>query len=108
LQKHLHQVGFDANSPPVIIQQVQPESAANRQPGTQSAGNPKVKEGTTMLMMVVGVDGGVYDVHVARSLDVALDQKAIEAVQKWRFSPARMKGLPVPAQIGAEINFHLH
>jgi TonB family protein len=108
LQKHLHQVGSDANLQPVIIQQVQPESVPDSQPGTQSAGNPKVKEGTTMLMMVVGVDGKVQDVQVVRSLDVALDQRAIEAVQKWRFSPARMKGLPVPTQIAAEINFHLH
>jgi protein TonB len=61
-----------------------------------------------MLMMVVGIDGTVHNVHVVRSLDVALDQQAIEVVQKWRFSPARMKGLPVPAQIAAEVNFHPH
>jgi TonB family protein len=107
LQRHVHQVGFDANLPPTIIQQVQPEPVANH-PANQSAGNPKVKEGTATLMTVVGIDGKVHDVHVVRSLDVTLDQRAIEAVQKWRFSPARMKGLPVPAQIAVEIDFHLH
>jgi TonB family protein len=45
---------------------------------------------------------------VVRSLDIALDQKAIEAAQQWRFSPARMNGLPVPVQIDVEINFHLY
>jgi TonB family protein len=109
LQKHLHQVGLNATLAPVVIQQVQPGSVADRQPvEKQSTGKPKVKEGTTVLMTVVGVHGKIHDVRVVRSLDATLDQKAIEAVQKWRFSPARMKGLPVPAQIGVEINFHLH
>jgi TonB family protein len=45
---------------------------------------------------------------VVRSLDIALDQKAIEAARQWRFSPARMIGLPVPVQIDVEINFHLY
>jgi TonB family protein len=108
LQKHLHKVGVDANLQPVIIQQVQPETVPDSQRGTQSVGNPKVKEGTTVLMVVVGVNGKLHDVHVVRSLDVALDQRAIEAVQKWRFSPARMNGLPVPTQIAVEIDFHLH
>ncbi len=106
LQTRLHKVGFDV-SPPVPIQQVQPDSATNQQVA-QSGGKPKVKEGTVTLAMAVGVDGGVHNVRVVRSLDVALDQKAIEAVQQWKFSPARMKGLPVPVQIDVEVNYHLH
>jgi hypothetical protein len=30
----------------------------------------------------LGVDGRVYGVHLVRSLELALDQKAIEAVQQ--------------------------
>ena len=107
VQTRLYSVGSSGVLPPVPIQQVQPQPVANQQ-SAQSVGNPKVKEGTTTLTMVVGVDGKVHDIRVVRSLDVALDQKAVEAVQKWIFSPARMKGLPVPTRIAAEINFHMH
>jgi|SRR5579862_9276361 len=106
LQTHLHNVGIDASTP-VLIQQIHPESATNQQLA-QSSGKPKVKEGTVVLAMVVGVEGKVSDVHVVRSLDAVLDQRAIEAVRQWKFSPARMKGLPVPVQTDAEVNFDLH
>jgi len=106
-QSQAHFPGVAGVLPPSVIQQVQPQPRASQQ-ATQSSGNTKLKEGTTTLTMVVGIDGRVHDVHVAHSLDAALDQKAIESVQKWIFSPARMKGLPVPAQIGVEITFHRH
>jgi len=100
LQAHIHRVGFDVLSP-VPIQQVQPESV--NQGAAQSSGQVKAKEGTVVLAMEVGVDGKVHDLQVLRSLDVVLDQKAIEAVRQWKFSPARMNGLPVPVQIQVEI-----
>lgn len=89
------------------IEQAQPQSAENQQT-TQSTEKPKVKEGTAMLTLVVGIEGRVRDVHVVRSLGGAFDQKAIEAVQQWKFLPARLYGLPVPVQINVEVNVHLY
>jgi TonB family protein len=105
LQAHLHRVGFDVSSP-VPILQVQPESA--NQEAAQSSGQGKAKEGTVILAMAVRVEGKVHDVQVVRSLDGVLDQKAIEAVRQWKFSPARMNGLPVPVRIQGEVEFRLH
>lgn len=104
-QSQIHFPGISGVLLPVVIQQVQPQLPTNQQ-STQSSKNIKIKQGTIILTIVVGVDGKVHHVHVARSLDPTLDQMAIDSVQKWTFSPARLNGLPVPAQIATEINFH--
>jgi TonB family protein len=36
---------------------------------------------------------------------MVLDEKAVEAVKKWRFQPARKNGHPVAVQISVEVNF---
>lgn len=37
-----------------------------------------------------------------------LDEKAIKAVQRWKFKPAMLDGKPVAVQIAVEISFHLY
>jgi TonB family protein len=37
-----------------------------------------------------------------------LDQKALEAVRKYRFKPAMKAGVPVPVMITVEVNFRLY
>jgi TonB family protein len=39
---------------------------------------------------------------------MGLDEKAIEAVNRWRFRPATLNGLPVATQIAVEVNFRLY
>jgi len=36
-----------------------------------------------------------------------LDEKAIEAVKKWKFAPALKDGKPIPAKLAVELDFHL-
>ncbi len=64
-------------------------------------------EGTVLLVAVVGTDGKVHDAKVARSVDEGLDQKAIEALQQWRFEPGRKNGRPVDVKARIEIKFRL-
>ena len=54
---------------------------------------------------VVLTDGSVGSVRVKRSVDVDLDQSAIECVQKWRFEPARLNGVPVALVVDVEVSF---
>jgi periplasmic protein TonB len=65
-------------------------------------------EGTCVLAMVVGPDGKPHDIRVQRGLGMGLDQKAIEAVQQWRFEPATKDGRPVAVQISVEVSFKLY
>jgi len=65
-------------------------------------------QGTVVLLTVIGPDGRVHDLRVSRSLGMGLDQKAIEAVRKWRFEPAMKDGHPVAVQVNIEVNFRLY
>jgi TonB family protein len=65
-------------------------------------------QGTVILWAVIGADGRARDIHVARSLGMGLDRKAIEAVRKWRFEPAMKDGQPVAVQINIEVSFRLY
>jgi TonB family protein len=65
-------------------------------------------QGVVVLMLIVDSNGKPRDVRVARSLGMGLDQKAIEAVRTWRFSPAMKDGSPVAVQMAVEVNFRLY
>ncbi len=65
-------------------------------------------QGTCILWLIVDQSGRPQQVKVARSLGMGLDQKAIEAVQHWKFEPAMKDGHPVAVQINVEVNFRLY
>jgi TonB family protein len=58
--------------------------------------------------MVVDQRGAPQQVRVTRKLGMGLDEKAIEAVRKWKFEPAMKDGKPVAVQISVEVNFRLY
>jgi TonB family protein len=65
-------------------------------------------EGSVVLRFVVKPDGSTTNISVVKSLGMGLDEKAIEAVQTWRFKPAiGPDGTPVAAFIGVSLNFHI-
>jgi periplasmic protein TonB len=64
-------------------------------------------QGTVVLYVVVDEKGNPRDLKVVRALGLGLDQKAIEAVQKWRFKPGLKDGKPVPVAAQIEVNFRL-
>jgi len=66
------------------------------------------KGGTVALELVVGSDGLPRDFEVVHSLSPGFDKEALNAVKKWRFSPATKDGKPVAAKINVQISFTLH
>jgi TonB family protein len=65
-------------------------------------------QGVVVLWAVIGADGLPKDIRVARSLGMGLDEKAMQAVHKWRFEPAMKDGRPVAVQLNIEVTFRLY
>ena len=65
-------------------------------------------QGNVVLALIVDATGRVRDIQVARSLGMGLDEKAIEAVRKWRFEPGMKDGQAVAVQVNVEVNFRLY
>ena len=57
--------------------------------------------------MIVDPQGNPQDIKVVRSLGMELDEKAIEAVKRWKFQPSMKDGIPVAIAIKVEVNFRL-
>ncbi len=64
-------------------------------------------QGTVVLHIVVDARGQATNIKIARSLGLGLDEKAVEAVTKWRFRPAQQNGRPVAQPAIVEVNFRL-
>lgn len=90
----------DGISPPRLIYSPNPNY-------TEEARRAKY-EGVCVLSVIVGADGKIYNLHVARSLSYGLDDKAIEAVRQWRFEPSIKDGKPVAVAINVEVTFRLY
>jgi TonB family protein len=84
---------------PALLYKVQPEYAEEaRKAGLQ---------GAVILSVDVGTDGYARNFKVVRGLGMGLDEKAIEAVQKWKFRPGSKDGKPVIVAATIQVNFRL-
>ncbi len=86
-------------SAPSLLSKVEPEYS-------EEARKAKF-QGTVVLYVVVDEKGQPQQLRVVRPLGLGLDEKAIEAVQKWRFRPGFKDGKPVPVAATVEVNFRL-
>ncbi len=61
------------------------------------------------MQILVDAQGNPQNPRVIRTLGMGLDEKAIEAVMKYKFKPARENGKPVAVwPVDIEVNFHLY
>lgn len=75
-----------------------------------TAGAMRAKvQGIVEVEAVVMSDGTVGQVQIVRSLDdrFGLDEKAVEAVKRWRFRPGTRQGKPVAVLVNIELTFTL-
>jgi periplasmic protein TonB len=84
---------------PVLLHSEEPEYS--------DEGRRAHREGTVVLAIDVDASGKVSNIRVLSSLGLGLDEKAKEAVLKWRFRPAKAKGRAVTAPAQVKVTFRL-
>jgi len=86
-------------TPPKLIYREEPEYPPEaRQAGIQ---------GTVVFEVVVDVTGKLTNISVISPLGFGLDEKAQEAIERWRFVPGLKDGKPVNVLATIEVNFRL-
>jgi len=95
--ERVYRVGYGVTSPRVI-HRVDPVVERARRAEEQ---------GIVRLWLIVTKEGEPKDIKVAKSLSRELDQKAIDAVSQWKFSPATKDGKPVAVAINVEVTLKL-
>jgi len=86
-------------SAPILLVKIEPEYS-------EEARRARIV-GTVILRIEVGVDGKAHNMSVRQSLGFGLDERAIEAVGKWKFTPGKQDGKPVTTVALVEVNFRL-
>ena len=86
-------------SQPAVVYKVDPEYSEEARKAKYS--------GTVLLQLVVGIDGKANSIKVVKGVGLGLDEKAIETVQKWKFTPGKKNVQPVPVYATVEVNFRL-
>ena len=94
----VYRVGGGVSAPQVLFK-VDPEYSEEARKAKYS--------GTVVIQLVVDPSGHGRDIRVIRSLGLGLDEKAIEAVNKWKFRPGLRNGQPVAVMATIEVNFRL-
>jgi TonB family protein len=96
----LYRVGGGV-SVPVVLNDVQAEFS-------DEARRDKY-QGVCIVSIIVDTQGNPQNPRVVRPLGMGLDEKALEAVRKYKFKPAMKDGkTPVPVMVNIEINFRLY
>jgi periplasmic protein TonB len=85
--------------PPQLLREVRP--------GYTDEARRRSIEGDVKLEIVVRHDGSVGNVRVLQSLGAGLEQKAVDAVRQWQFSPAHRHGQPVDVVVQVSVEFSL-
>jgi TonB family protein len=86
-------------TPPTVISRVEPQYS----PEARAARY----QGTVVVQATVHKDGTLTVEKIVQALGFGLDEKAIEALEQWKFKPATKNGEPVSVALNVEVNFNL-
>jgi TonB family protein len=91
--------GLDRTVPPKAIEKIEPKYSDEARLASL--------EGAVRVRCEIGPDGSVRDVSLKRGLGLGLDERALEAVWKWKFAPGTFDGKPVTMETAVDVEFRL-
>lgn len=62
-------------------------------------------EGSIVFAAIISEDGNVRDLRIRKALGAGLEERAAEAIQRWKFKPAQRAGKPVAVKLMVEVHF---
>jgi len=95
---HMYSPGGSVSAPQVLYAP-EPEFS-------EEARKQKVS-GNVLVYLQVDANGRPMNVRVLRGIGLGLDQKAIDAVSRYKFKPAMLNGKPVPVEMHVDVNFQI-
>jgi len=64
-------------------------------------------QGTVTVYVEIGPDGIARNARILQGLGLGLDEKALDAINQWKFKPGMKDGAPVTVAATIEVNFRL-
>jgi TonB family protein len=86
-------------TPPSVLYKMDPEY-------TEDARIAKYS-GTVVVYVEISPGGVPQNMRIVKGIGLGLDEKALEAITKWRFKPGTKDGIPVTVMAQIEVNFKL-
>jgi TonB family protein len=99
--------GPDGAAPGTPSDATRPVLLLVKEPEYSEAARKAKHQGTVVLHVEVDESGQATNLKVLRSLGLGLDEKALEAVQQWKFQPGMKDGKPVAVQAQVVVDFRL-
>lgn len=93
------EVPVEVDQNPRVLRKVNPEY-----PEAAKRAN---REAVVTVEFTVDVNGRATDIKVVKPKGFGFDEAAIEAIKKWRFTPAQKDGVSVPKRVRQPIRFNL-
>ena len=85
--------------PPVLLSQVDPEFSEEARKAKFS--------GNVEVYLWIDENGNPTHVKVVRGVGMGLDERAVEAVRRYKFKPALQNGKPVKVDLYVDVNFQI-
>jgi TonB family protein len=82
---------------PVVIKGADPEFSEK--------GRANGITGICVISLIVDAHGMPEKMEVKKSLEPSMDQNALAAIERYRFTPAMRNGEPVAVEVSVEVNF---